>query len=111
MDKVISSFAIVTTITGVCNDGQIRSGQFDPHGQRQRPAMEAVEVIHLQVMRHLGSLPDSRCEDDVFDGDGDLLEGFFQSVPDGKITAAGAPGDIGFLCHVSIPQDNKFFRD
>ncbi len=35
VDEMISSFAVVAAVTGVCNDSEVRPGQLDPDGKRQ----------------------------------------------------------------------------
>jgi len=111
LDEMVPSLAVHAAVAGIGDDGEIGTGQLDPHGERQGPAVEAVEIIHLQVMGHFGGLPDPRCENDLILRDGEFPEGLLQDVPDGEIAAAGAPGDIDSRFHISTPQDNRSFRD
>jgi hypothetical protein len=96
---MISPFAVHTAVTRLGDNGEIRTGQLDPRGERQGPAVEAVEVVHIEVMGHLGGLADPRGKDDPISRHGKLMEDRLQNVPDGEIAATGTPGGIDFCFH------------
>jgi hypothetical protein len=109
VDEMIPSLTVVAAVTGIGNHRKFRPGKFDPNGKGQRTAMEAVEIINIQVLGHFGRLSDPRCEDNIFSGKRKFLKGLFQDIPDSKIAASRAPCDIRSLCHISSPHISKGF--
>src|SRR6185312_4476679 len=91
MQQVVPADAEPIAIASDDEHGQLWTGRLETSRQRERPAVDAVKAVRLDVVGEAAGAPNPTNEDDVLLRDLEVGKHLLHLGEDGVIAAAGAP--------------------